>query len=61
MNKPPQNNQEQNPIDRLTWQLDFAKSKSRDLIAITRGDLEYLMKVLHSNHDLSYKMETPQA
>lgn len=57
----PQKNNQETPIDRLTWQLDFAKSKSRDLIAITRGDLEYLMGVLHSHHDMSYKMETPQA
>lgn len=49
------------PMERITRLLDFAQSHKRDQIALSRADLEYLVRQLHSQPALAYKGETPQA
>lgn len=49
------------PIDRVSFQLDFAKSKDRDMVAVSRTDLELLLARLHSHETHMYKGETPPA
>lgn len=49
------------PLDRLTRQLNFAATKNRDQVAVSRTDLEYLFAQLREQQSLAYKEQTPPA
>lgn len=57
--QPPQDNS--NPLERIARQLDYSRAKHRDLVAVTTGDLAYLMSQLQTQPQPAYKGETPQA